>query len=155
MADGHHALRSSSEGRRAGDCQPDVQGVPAHPEKPAVAPSVGQASLCGQGVMGLRSFSDRSRTRLRIQGIVGSVPTINATLGACEGLDVVVAMVVSPRPERAGQADQDGRPSGAALPAIDLSVVRGVGSSTVVPRSVGSYRPVIAGAQLREGTTTI
>ena len=35
--------------------------------------------------------------------------------------------------ERAGQADQDGRPSGAALPAIDLSVVRSVGSSTVVP----------------------
>ena len=57
--------------------------------------------------------------------------------------------------ERAGQADQDGRPSGAALPAIDLSVVRGVGSSPVVPRSVGSYRPVIAGAKLREGKTTI
>ena len=48
-----------------------------------------------------------------------------------------------------------GRPSGAALPAIDLSVVRDVGSSTVVPGSVGSYRPVIAGAKLREGTTTI
>ena len=63
--------------------------------------------------------------------------------------------IVSPRPERAGQADQDGRPSGAALPAIDLSVVRGVGSSKVVPGSVGSYRPVIAGAKLREGTTTI
>ena len=45
--------------------------------------------------------------------------------------------------------------SGAALPAIDLSVVRGVGSSTVVRGSVGSYRPVIAGAKLREGTTTI
>ena len=45
----------------------------------------------------------------------------------------------------AGQADQDGRPSGAALPAIDLSVVRGVGSSTVVRGSVGSHRPVIAG----------
>ena len=44
--------------------------------------------------------------------------------------------------ERAGQADQDGRSSGAALPAIDLSVVRGVGSSTFVPGSVGSYRPV-------------
>ena len=46
-------------------------------------------------------------------------------------------------------------PSGAALPAIDLSVVRGVGSSTVVPGSVGSYRPVIAGAKLREDATTI
>ena len=57
--------------------------------------------------------------------------------------------------ERAGQADQDGRPSGAALPAIDLSVIRGVGSSTVVPGSVGSYRSVIAGAKLRESTTTI
>ena len=66
-----------------------------------------------------------------------------------------VPMAVSPRPERAGQADQDGRSSGAALPSIDLSVVRGVDSSTVVPRSVGSYRPVIAGAKLREGTTTI
>ena len=38
--------------------------------------------------------------------------------------------------ERAGQADQDGRPSGAALPAIDLPVIRGVGSSTVVPGSI-------------------
>ena len=57
--------------------------------------------------------------------------------------------------ERAGQADQDGRSSGAALPSIDLSVVRGVDSSTVVPGSVGSYLPVIAGAKLREGTTTI
>ena len=57
--------------------------------------------------------------------------------------------------ERAGQADQDGRPSGAALPVVDLSVVRGVGSSTVVPGSVGSYRPVIAGPKLRENATTI
>ncbi len=57
--------------------------------------------------------------------------------------------------ERAGQADQDGRPSGAALPSIDLSVVRGVGSSTVVPGSVGSNQPVIGGAKLRESTTTI
>ena len=57
--------------------------------------------------------------------------------------------------ERAGQADQDGRPSGAARTAIDLSVVRGVGSSTVVRGSVGSYRPVIAGAKLWEGATTI
>ena len=57
--------------------------------------------------------------------------------------------------ERAGEADQDGRSSGAALPVVDLSVVRGVGSSTVVPGSVGSYRPVIAGAKLRENTTTI
>ena len=40
------------------------------------------------------------------------------------------------------------------LPVVDLSVVRGVGSS-VVPGSVGSYRPVIAGAKLREGITTI
>ena len=57
--------------------------------------------------------------------------------------------------ERAGQADQDGRPSGAARAAIDLSVVRGVGSSTVVRASVGSYRTVIACTKLREGTTTI
>ena len=57
--------------------------------------------------------------------------------------------------ERAGQADQDGRPSGASLPVVDLSVIRGVGSSTVVPGSVGSYRPVIADAKLREDATTI
>ena len=54
-----------------------------------------------------------------------------------------------------GNVGQDGRPSGAALPVVDLSVIRGVGSSTVVRGSVGSYRPVIAGAKLREGTTTI
>ena len=57
--------------------------------------------------------------------------------------------------ERPGQADQDGRSAGAPLPAVDLSVVRGVGSSTVVSGSVGSYRPVIAGAKLRENATTI
>ena len=57
--------------------------------------------------------------------------------------------------ERAGQADQDGRPSGTARAAIDPSVVRSVGSSTVFPRSVGSYRPVIARAKLRESTTMI
>ena len=34
--------------------------------------------------------------------------------------------------ERAGQADQDGRPSGAALPVVDLSDVRSLGSSKVV-----------------------
>ena len=84
--------------------------------------------------------------------LIGSGP---APIRAGEGLRAPVVMVVSPRPECAGQADQDGRPSGAALPAIDLSVVRGVGSSTVVRGSVGSYLPVIAGAKLREGTTTI
>ena len=57
--------------------------------------------------------------------------------------------------ERPGQADQDGRSAGAPLPAVDLSVVRGVGSSTVVSGSAGSYRPVIAGAKLREDATTI
>ena len=54
--------------------------------------------------------------------------------------------------------DQDGRPSwcGTWIGGRDLSVIRGVGSSTVVPGSVGSYRQsVIAGAKLREGTTTI
>ena len=84
--------------------------------------------------------------------LIGLGPT---PIRAGEGLRAPVAMVVSPRPERAGQADQDGRPSGAARAAIDLSVVRGVGSSTVVRGSVGSYRPVIAGAKLREGITTI
>ena len=38
------------------------------------------------GWVGVRG---RSRTRLWIRGIVGAVPTINTTLGACEGLDVV------------------------------------------------------------------
>ena len=57
--------------------------------------------------------------------------------------------------ERAGQADQDGRPSGATLPPIDLSVVRGVGSSTVVRGVLDRIGPVIAGAKLRESTTTI
>ena len=57
--------------------------------------------------------------------------------------------------ERPGQADQDGRSAGAPLPAVDLSVVRGVGSSMVVSGSVGSYRPVIADAKLRENATTI
>ena len=40
-------------------------------------------------------------------------------------------------------------------PAIYLSVGQRVGSSMVVRGSVGPYRPVIAGAKLREGTTTI
>ena len=48
-----------------------------------------------------------------------------------------------------------GGSAGAPLPAVDLSVVRGVGSSKVVSGSVGSYRPVIAGAKLRENATTI
>ena len=65
---------------------------------------------------------------------------------------VIQALVAAERP---GQADQDGRPSGAALPAVDLSVIRGIGSSTVVPGSVGSYRSVIDGAKLRENATTI
>ena len=80
--------------------------------------------------------------------LIGSGP---APIRASEGLRAPVAMVVSPRPERAGQADQEGRPFGAALTAIDLSVVRGVGSSKVVPGSVGSYRPVIAGYRQAEG----
>ena len=42
-------------------------------------------STCPAGL----AFSGRNRTQLRIRGIVGSVPTINTTLGACEGLDVV------------------------------------------------------------------
>ena len=71
-------------------------------------------------------------------------PTVSA-----QGVQALVAA------ERAGQADQDGRPSGAALPAVDLPVIRGVGSSTVVRGSVGSYRPVITGTKLREGITTI
>ena len=38
---------------------------------------------------------------------------------------------------------------------VDLSVVRGVGSWEVVPEGVGTHRPVITGAKLRERTTTI
>ena len=51
-----------------------------------------QRSSCGPVPRRVRlglAFSGRSRTRLRIRGIVGAVPTINTTLGACEGLDVV------------------------------------------------------------------
>ena len=55
----------------------------------------------------------------------------------------------------AGCEDTDDAERLADDPTIDLSVVRGVGSSTVVRGRVGSYRPVIAGAKLREGTTTI
>ena len=40
-------------------------------------------------VSGWFGVSGRSRTQLRMRGIVGAVPTINTTLGACEGLDVV------------------------------------------------------------------
>ena len=51
------------------------------------------------------------------------------------------------------------RASGRALArdtrTIYLSVVRDVGSTTVVPGSVGSYRPVIAGTKLRENATAI
>ena len=39
--------------------------------------------------------------------------------------------------------------------AYDLSVVRGVGSWEVVPEGVGTHRPVITGAKLRERRTTI
>ena len=49
--------------------------------------------------------------------------------------------------ERAGQADQDGRPSGAARAAIDLSVVRGVGSSTCPARN---WRFAVVGAGFEE-----
>ena len=108
-----------------------------------------------------RSFCGPVSRRVRLGWRSGPLPSTERALvvhfprRAGEGLRAPVAMVVSPRPERAGQADQDGRPSGAALPVVDLSVIRGVGSSTVVRGSVGSYRPVIAGAKLREGTTTI
>ena len=57
--------------------------------------------------------------------------------------------------ERAGQADQDGRSSGAARAAVDFSVVRGVGSWKSVPRRVGLCRPVIAGARVGERRPTI
>ena len=49
--------------------------------------------------------------------------------------------------ERAGQADQDGRPSGAARAAFDLSVVRGVGSSTCPARN---WRFAVVGAGFEE-----
>ena len=68
---------------------------------------------------------------------------------SAQGVQALVAA------ERAGQADQDGRPSGAALPAVDLPVIRGVGSSTVFRGSVGSFRPVITGTKLRKGITKI
>ena len=42
-----------------------------------------------------------------------------------------------------------------ARAAVDLSVVRGVGTWEVVPGRAGTYRPVIASAKLREGTIRI
>ena len=77
-------------------------------------------------------WEPRLEVRVFSYGVLVPVPG-PAPIRAVEGLRAPVAMVVSPRPERAGQADQDGRPSGAALTAIDLSVIRGVGSSMVVP----------------------
>ena len=86
-------------------------------------------SDCGSGV----SNWARTPTEVRVpRASTERALVVHFPRRAGEGLRAPVAMVVSPRPERAGQADQDGRPSGAALPAIDLSVVRGVGSSTVV-----------------------
>ena len=41
-----------------------------------------------------------------------------------------------------------------ARAAVDLSVVRGVGTWEVVPGRAGTYRPVIASAKLREGIGT-
>ena len=105
--------------------------------------------------LGANTYRVLVHSRLHRGGLVNTWFLGPTPIRAGEGLRAPVAMVVSPRPERAGQADQDGRPSGAARAAIDLSVVRGVGSSTVVRGSVGSYRPVIAGAKLREGITTI
>ena len=90
-----------------------------------------------------------NRVRLSLFILAYNLGKLPSPVMSAQGGQALVAA------ERAGQADQDGRPSGAALPSIDLSVVRGVGSSTVVRGSVGSYRPVIAGAKLREGTTTI
>ena len=90
-----------------------------------------------------------NRVRLSLFILAYNLGKLPSPVMSAQGGQALVAA------ERAGQADQDGRSSGAALPAIDLSVVRGVGSSTVVPGSVGSYRPVIAGAKLREGITTI
>ena len=51
--------------------------------------------------------------------------------------------------ERVDQADQDGRPSGVALPAVDFLIIRSVGCSTVVRGNVGLYRPVITSTKLR------
>ena len=118
------------------------------------------------GTRDSRAVDQRGEVRAELDSAV--VPSVRGQPGASVSVHSGVQPWELPSPvmsaqggqalvaaERAGQADQDGRPSGAALPSIDLSVVRGVGSSTVVPGSVGSYRPVIAGAKLREGTTTI
>ena len=136
---------------------PDLWELGAAATRASVGREPVTAEDCGSDC-GAASRTGRERLRgssppdSTERALIGSGPT---PIRAGEGLRAPVAMVVSPRPERAGQADQDGRPSGAARAAIDLSVVRGVGSSTVVRGSVGSYRPVIAGAKLREGITTI
>ena len=111
--------------------------------------------------------SGSRRASMRCTGLgcraIGSWPTGCVCL--CSSwrttLGTSFAGCVCPRRSSTGRcgacsrADQDGRPSGAARPVVDISVVRGVGSSTVVRGSAGSYRPVIAGAKLREGATTI
>ena len=117
------------------------------------------------GVKGSRALDQGREVRPELDSAVA--PSVRGQPGAsvCVRPDVQPWELPSPvmpaqggqalvAAECAGQGDQDVRPSGAALPAIDLSVVRGVGSSKVDPGSVGSYRPVIVGAKLREGTTT-
>ena len=113
-----------------------------------------------------RAVDQRGEVRAELDSAV--VPSVRGQPGASVSVRLGVQPWELPSPavsaqggqalvaeERAGEADQDGRPSGAALPVVDLSVVRSVGSSTVVRGSVGSYRPVIAGPKLRENATTI
>ncbi len=107
---------------------------------------------------GRRSIASPERKRAslpRPERMARAAPAFGVSPSEKRTLELITDHPMIPREHLAGQADQDGRPSGAARAAIDLSVVRGVGSSKVVPGSVGSYRPVIAGAKLREGTTTI
>ena len=127
------------------------------PSPPAHDAAGGSRPLCGHGGGGQCGVAYRvGWRRLGPEGVVRfyngrGTPRRSGPWGTV----CLCSSSSSPAAERAGEADQDGRPSGAALPVVDLSVVRDVGSSTVVPGSVGSYRPVIAGAKLREGTTTI
>ena len=83
-----------------------------------------------------------NRVRLSLFGSGVQAWELPAPVVSAQGGQALVAAV-----------DQDGRPSGAALPAIDLSL-RGVGSSTVVPLATGWI--VSAGYRRRqaEGSTT-
>ena len=117
-------------------------------------------------VVDSRAVDQRGEVRAELDSAV--VPSVRGQPGASVSVHSGVQPWELPSPvmsaqggqalvaaERAGQADQDGRSSGAHSRRLIFQL-----SEVSVPRrlfqgSVGSYRPVIAGAKLREGITTI